>query len=234
MKNKKILTGISLVLVFGLIGASLTERKNTAELEDHNLKVDTIKPKKQDTVASVSGKNVLFIGDSHTSYSQGWQDRLSKRTGMSYLNISSGGKTTSWMLEKLKGNVHSGFTYCIIWGGANDMAGSVKIKTALGNIQKMVDVCNSRGVKPIVMTGFSPKDCIDVSRQNAAWKSYPKRYEIFQQMLQDSIKGAIVIKSHFISRKDKDCRDYLCHMNNQGHIKMADSMISRLKFMTVK
>lgn len=234
MKNRKIRIVIALSFVSGLIGAGLTAGKNTAGFDDPDSRIDTIKPRRQDTVASVSGKNVLFIGDSHTSYSQGWQDRLAKRTGMSYINISSGGKTTSWMLETLKNNIHSGFTYCIIWGGANDMAGSVKIKTAFGNIQRMVDVCNSRGVKPIVMTGFSPKECIDVSKRSSAWQAYPKRYEIFQQMLQDSIKGATVIRSHFISRRDSDCRDFLCHMNMQGHTKMADSMISRLKFMTIK
>lgn len=234
MKNRKIRFVIALSFVSGLVGAGLTTGKNTTGFDDPDSGLDTLKPKKQDTVASVSGKKVLFIGDSHTSYSQGWQDRLAKRTGMSYINLSIGGKTTSWMLGVLKDNIHSGFTYCIIWGGANDMAGTTKIRTAVGNIQKMVDICNSRRVKAIVMTGFSPKDCIDVSRQSAAWKPYPKRYEIFQQMLQDSIRGATVIKSHFISRKDRDCGDFCCHMTSSGHVKMADSMISRLKFMTIK
>jgi hypothetical protein len=234
MKNRKIRVVIALAFVSGLIGASLTAGKNTREFEDPDSGLDTAKPKRQDTVISVSDKKVLFIGDSHTSYSQGWQDRLAKRTGMSYINTAIGGKTTSWMLEVLKNNIHSGFTYCIIWGGANDMAGTVKTKTAIDNVQKMVDICNSRGVKPIVMTGFSPKDCIDVSGKSAAWQPYPKRYEAFQQMLQDSIKGATVIKSHFITRKDRDCGDFCCHMTASGHIKMADSMISKLKFMTIR
>ena len=114
------------------------------------------------------------------------------------------------------------------------MAGMTKIGDAIHNVQKMVDICNSKGVKAIVMTGFSPKDCVDVSRQSQAWQSYPKRYEVFQQMLQDSIKGSTVIKSHFISRKGKDCGDFCCHMAASGHIKMADSMISKLKFKTIK
>jgi len=189
---------------------------------------------KLDTVISVRGKKVLYIGDSHTTYAFGWQDRLCKRTGMTYVNTAVGGKTTSWMLGVLKTNIHPNFDYCIIWGGANDMAGNTKIKDAIHNVQKMVDICNSKGVKAIVMTGFSPKDCVDVSRQSPAWQPYPKRYEVFQQMLQDSIKGATVIKSHFISRKDRDCGDFCCHMASSGHIKMADSMISRLKFKTIK
>ena len=188
----------------------------------------------QDTPENVKGKSVLFIGDSHTTYAYGWQDRLCKRTGMSYNNTAVGGKTTGWMLGVLRTNISSRYDYCIIWGGANDMAGTTKPMDALKNVQTMVDICNSKGVKAIVMTGFDPRTCVDVSNQSKAWQPYPARYEVFQKMLQDSMKGAKVIKSHFISRKERDCGDFCCHMNASGHIKMADSMISRLRFKTIK
>jgi lysophospholipase L1-like esterase len=187
-----------------------------------------------DTLVNAKGKSVLFIGDSHTTYAHGWQDRLCKRTGMSYLNTAVGGKTTGWMLGVLRTNISSRYDYCIIWGGANDMAGMIKPLDAVRNVQKMVDICNSKGVKAIVMTGFNPRTCVDVSRQSKAWQPYPARYEVFQKMLQDSIRGAQVIKSHFISRKERDCGDFCCHMNASGHVKMADSMISRLNFKTIK
>ena len=237
MENKKLNIKLALVAVFSfsVLLVSLFASSEKKISKDPNLKSDTtIQIKPADTVVSVKGKKVLYIGDSHTTYAYGWQDRLCRRTGMSYLNTAVGGKTTSWMLGVLKNNINSSFDYCIIWGGANDMAGNTKIKDAIQNVQKMVDICNSKQVKAIVMTGFSPKDCIDVSRQSKAWQPYPKRYEVFQKMLQDSIKGATVIKSHFISRKDRDCGDFCCHMASSGHIKMADSMISRLKFKTVK
>ena len=232
MKYKSKILGGVLFLSAALI--ILTPRSsNSAEKKD--LILDTpIAQKKVDTPVNVKGKKVLYIGDSHTTYAFGWQDRLCKRTGMTYVNTAVGGKTTSWMLGALKAHIRPDFDYCIIWGGANDMAGMTKIGDAIHNVQKMVDICNSKGVKAIVMTGFSPKDCVDVSRQSQAWQSYPKRYEVFQQMLQDSIKGSTVIKSHFISRKGKDCGDFCCHMAASGHIKMADSMISKLKFKTIK
>lgn len=196
----------------------------------------TIHIKSEDTLIDVKGKKVLFIGDSHTTYDHGWQDRISERTGMISTNTAVGGKRTSWMLDVMKERKQwlSKYDYCIIWGGANDMASMIDPKDAVRNVQSMVDLCNLNGVKAVVMTGFNPKTCLDVSGKGEAWQPYPERYEVFQKMLQDSIKGAKVIKSHFISRKERDCGDFCCHMNASGHIKMADSMISRLRFKTIK
>jgi hypothetical protein len=113
---------------------------------------DTIK---QDTIVDVNGKTSLFIGDSHTAnHNWGWQILLCDKTGMKMNNTAVGGKITSWMVGIAKESVHSGIDYCFIWGGANDMYGSVKAIKAVKNIQQIVDICNSKGVKPIVLTGF--------------------------------------------------------------------------------
>ena len=234
MKNNKIKIGVLLAISASLLflGGKGKDHGlgNTEVLKDTLFKaVQSV-----DTPENVRGKSVLFIGDSHTTYAYGWQDRLCKRTGMIYTNTAVGGKTTSWMLGVLRTRINSKYDYCIIWGGANDMAGMIKPLDAVRNVQKMVDICNSNGVKAIVMTGFNPRTCVDVSRQSKAWQPYPARYEVFQKMLQDSIRGAQVIKSHFISRKERDCGDFCCHMNASGHIKMADSMISKLRFKTIK
>ena len=222
-------------LGLGLFFWGVSSRGKESTSKNHLTSRDTIKLEAPlDTLISVKGKSVLFIGDSHTTYAYGWQDRLCKRTGMIYTNTAVGGKTTSWMLGVLRTRISPKYNYCIIWGGANDMAGMIKPLDAVRNVQKMVDICNSKGVKAIVMTGFDPRTCVDVSRQSKAWQPYPARYEVFQKMLQDSIKGAQVIKSHFISRKERDCGDFCCHMNASGHIKMADSMISKLRFKTIK
>ncbi len=233
MKNNKIKLGIVLSLSASLLFLGGKGKENlptkTTPLADTVKFLSSV-----DTPENVKGKSVLFVGDSHTTYAYGWQDRLCKRTGMIYTNTAVGGKTTGWMLGVLRTNISSRYNYCIIWGGANDMAGMIKPLDAVRNVQKMVDICNSKGVKAIVMTGFNPRTCVDVSRQSKAWQPYPARYEVFQKMLQDSIKGAQVIKSHFISRKERDCGDFCCHMNASGHVKMADSMISRLNFKTIK
>jgi len=178
-----------------------------------------------DTVVSVKGKRVLFIGDSHTAFDHGWQHQVATKTGMSYLNTAVVGKQTGWMLETAKQNIHSGFDYCFIYGGANDMAGNRPPIKSVKNIQKIVDLCLRKQVIPIVITGFDPITCINIGNRKI-YKGYPQRYAKFQQMLIDSIHGAKVIKTHCISRTD--CGDFLCHMTSSGHKKMAEKVIKDL------
>lgn len=189
--------------------------------------------RKTDTLVDVSGKKVLFIGDSHTVYDKGWQDQLAKKTGMSYVNTAQGGKRTDWMVKVAERRIDSTYDYCFIWGGANDMASQVTIKQATSNIQTIVDMCNSHGIKPIVLTGFDPKLCIKVNGMGEAWQPYPSKYTEFQKQLPSNIKNAVVITNHFISRQDGDCSDFICHMSASGHRKMANGIISYLKFKVV-
>jgi hypothetical protein len=236
MKNKNIKLASNLAFSLGVLTTIFLISSREKEIPKvSSPKPDTtIQVKSEDTSVSVKGKSVLFIGDSHTSYSHGWQDRLCRRTGMTYTNTAAGGKTTTWMKGVALNSVHSGFDYCFIWGGANDMAGTIKPALAVKNVQFIVDLCRAKGVKAIVLTGFNPKTCIDVTGRGRAWQKYPGRYVEFQRMLQDSIVGAKVIKSHFISGTDQDCGDFLCHMAASGHRKMSDSIIRVMKFKTIK
>ena len=232
MKDKVIKMAPILIFSIGLLGASLSSSREKRHLVLPSPKLDTIiivRP--VDTVVSVKGKTVLFIGDSHTAYSNGWQDRLCRRTGMTYLNTAVGGKQTSWMVEEARQKVTGYFDYCFIYGGANDMAGNRSPMKSVKNIQTIVNLCNKTHVKPIVVTGFDPVTCIDV-RGRDVYRGYPQRYARFQQLLIDSIKGATVIKTHYISRTD--CGDFLCHMAASGHRKMADSIIKTMKFKIIK
>ena len=183
---------------------------------------DTIK---QDTVISVKGKKALIIGDSHSAGNYGWQHQVCEKTGMTYLNIAVRRKQTAWMLEQARQKVTSYFDYCFIYGGANDMVGSQPPMNSVKNIQAIVNLCNKAHVTPIVVTGFDPVTCIDTRGKNA-YKGYPQRYAKFQQLLVDSIKGAVVVETHCISRTD--CGDFLCHMTASGHNKMALCIIDKL------
>jgi ABC-type Zn uptake system ZnuABC Zn-binding protein ZnuA len=185
-----------------------------------------------DTVHDVKGKVVAFIGDSHTSYSKGWQDMLSKKTGLSYFNYSVGGISTGWMLDIAKSNLNSNHNFLFVWGGANDMFGNyISPRQAFKNVQEIVNLANKKNIKTFILTGFSPKDCVE--NKNQKIEQYIKRYSEYQQLLVDSIKGATVIKNHFVSKSDGDCGDYICHMTYKGHTKMADSIISTLKLKLV-
>ena len=232
MKNKNVKLAAAAVFSLGLLGVSLFAKREKETIRVQSLKTDTLIPVKPiDTVVSVKGKKVLFIGDSHTSYSHGWQDRLCKRAGMTYLNTAVGGKQTSWMVGEARQKITNYFDYCFIYGGANDMAGNRSPMKSVKNVQIIVDLCIKAHVKPIVVTGFDPITCIDV-RGRDVYRGYPQRYARFQQLLVDSIKGATVVKTHYISRTD--CGDFLCHMAASGHRKMADSIIKTMKFKTIK
>jgi hypothetical protein len=227
IKDKLLLMLASLAFGWLILNARPTIINSTTPKS--TLVIDTIsavKPKR-DTVVSVRGKKALFIGDSHTAYDYGWQYQVCKKTGMQMLNTAVGGKQTPWMLEIAKQNIHPGFDYCFIYGGANDMAGNRQPMKAVKNIQAIVDLCLKKQVKPIVITGFDPLTCVVVGNRTAL-KGYPQRYARFQQLLVDSIKGATVLKTHCISRTD--CGDYLCHMTASGHKKMGEKVISGLAF----
>ena len=178
-------------------------------------------------VHSVRGKKAVFIGDSHTAADYGWQYQVCKKTGMSMLNTAVGGKQTYWMLQTASTVLAGDFDYCFIYGGANDMAGNRPPIKSVKNIQKIVNICNERGIKAVVLTGFDPITCVNVVGREQ-YKGYPKRYAKFQQMLLDSIVGAQVVKTHCISRTD--CGDFLCHMTASGHKKMAEAVISACRF----
>jgi hypothetical protein len=225
---KNLVKAIILVIVIGILGF-ITSWKvwgNNKPIED-TVKIDTVKVKPQDTIVDVKGKYVLFIGDSHTSNHGGWQTILSNKTKMRMNNISVGGKTTGWMLERAKESIHENLDYCFIYGGANDMFNSkITIESAVKNIQKIVNICNSKGVKPVVITGFDPLICINTPEN----PNYKFKYSKFQNELIKKIVGGRVINTRVITKSD--CWDGLCHMAPSGHKKIGNCVIKEMKFKT--
>lgn len=178
----------------------------------------------KDTIVDVKDKTALFIGDSHTSnHSVGWQVVLCKKTKLRMNNISVVGKTTGWMLERARLNLSSNYDYCFIYGGANDMyTQSITVKQAVNNIKQIVKLCKIHDVKPVILTGFDPIKCTRTSNVN-----YGPKYAKFQQTLLDSF-GTMVVDTRVIEREQ--CWDNLCHMNPEGHRKVAEKVILTCKF----
>lgn len=231
MKNKNIKTYIVLGLAMGVLGVGLFAGKGETSMEDPDSNLDTLTPIVQDTSVNVKGKKSLFIGDSHTAnHAYGWQEILCYKTGMTMRNTAVGGKNTYWMLDQIVYAANKSFDYCFIYGGANDMYSNTSMVDALHNIKAMIKVCKGNGIKPVVLTGFDPQLCVRKDK----YPVYVARYTKFQKMLLDSIKDAKVIKSHFVSRADGDCGDYICHMTARGHRKMAEGVIKEMKFEVVK
>lgn len=222
-------------LVFGWLTIKVLQSKPQPQRIVAPIIVDTFKANNQQInnqqvitqviVNDIKGKKALFIGDSHTAnHGYGWQVQLCSATGLISNNISVGGKTTSWMLTQAQLNVNPNYDYCFIYGGANDMYNShISAATAFNNIQYIVNLCNYKGVKPIVLTGFDYSVCT-----RTANRSYPGKGAELQRMLLGQLRNAQVVDTRVVYRSD--CGDELCHMNYSGHKKTCDAVILACKF----
>lgn len=221
------LMSIYLLIIFGMIASSTATSTVTTNPPQKITQDTVIIPK--DTLVSVKDKTALIIGDSHSANNtNGWQKVLCDKTGMKMINASVGGKTTYWMLDMALYKINDKIDYCFVYGGANDMYSSgIKPVHALRNIQGIVRMCNGRGVKCFVLTGFDPVKCTRTNNPN-----YPGRYAKLQQMMLDSIKDATVIDTRVVNIKD--CWDNLCHMAPSGHKKIAEKIIQDTKFRVIK
>ena len=181
-------------------------------------------------LVNVKGKKALFIGDSHTSnHTHGWQKVLSNKVGFNMINVSILGKTTYWMLEQAHLKLNNKIDYCFVYGGANDMyTTSITVKEAVNNIKGIARMCNGLGVKCIIITGFDPIKCTNTPNKN-----YGHKYSEFQKvLLSEHIEFAQVIDTRVVAKTD--CWDGLCHMNPNGHKKIANKVISDLNFVVLK
>jgi hypothetical protein len=116
-----------------------------------------------------------------------------------------------------------------VYGGANDMyTTSISVKEAVNNIKGIAKMCNGLGVKCIVITGFDPIKCTRTPNKNYAYK-----YSEFQRaLLNTNIEFTQIIDTRVVAKTD--CWDGLCHMNPNGHKKIANKVISDLNFVVLK
>ena len=185
-------------------------------------------PEPQDTLLNVKGKTALFIGDSHTAnFKQGWQRRLSDSVGFICKNAAVSGKTTYFMLDMAVYKLSNTIDWCFIYGGANDMyTHSITPQEAVDNIQAIARMCQKRGIRCVVLTGFDPVKC---TRTDNPY--YAKKYAAFQGLLlTKGVQGATVVDTRVVPRQD--CWDALCHMSPAGHAKVAKQVQSALHLAT--
>ena len=213
---------VSFCIFLGIIFFMSSMRGRTI-IKKHDTTIIVVPRIKLDTTINVVGKTALFIGDSHTSnHNNGWQKIVCNKTGMKMKNVSVSGKTTYWMLEMGVYTIKQNINYCFIYGGANDMyTSSITPEEAVNNIQGIIRICVGNGVRPVVLTGFDPRNT------NTPNKNYIPKYIKFQQLLLTTIKDATVIDTRVVLKSD--CWDGLCHMAPSGHKKIAEKVISDMK-----
>jgi lysophospholipase L1-like esterase len=173
---------------------------------------------------------ILFVGDSLTAYSGGWQHQMSRMLHAKYTNISKGGKRTKWMVNELKkySDNSAGYTKVIIYGGINDSFSSVKEDETIENIQDMVYTAKEMGAEPIVIVGYNA----DKVNRNTIYSNEVEtkcrdRYIRLQKRIQRDIRGCNVIPiDNTIDRSDSD--DGI-HLKASGHRKFSSWVLKNLE-----
>lgn len=176
------------------------------------------------------GKSVIFIGDSLTAYfGNGWQDSLSSKYGMNLKwNLSQGGKTSKWGLEKMKGvfisNPKKMADIIFIYLGANDYYSPYKISNTYKNIQEIVDLSRKNGIEYVyVVSGYSSDK---VTKNNPKVTSNQKQFidkaDQAKYGMKSAIKNAFVIPVY----EDADVNSTFdgFHLTNTEQTKFADWM----------
>ena len=174
-------------------------------------------------------ERILFVGDSLTAYSGGWQHQLGRMLHTKYDNISKGGKRTKWMLSQLKQYSHKTdrYTKLIIYGGINDSFSSVKEDDTIENIQTMVDIAKKMGAQPIVVVGYNPKLVItQTTYPNDIETKCRNRYISLQKRIVTDIKGATIVPmTDTINRSDSG--DGI-HLWGPGHRKFMHWVLANI------
>lgn len=175
-------------------------------------------------------EKILFVGDSLTAYSGGWQHQMSRMLHAKYTNISKGGKRTKWMVNELKKHADNsaGYTKVVIYGGINDSFSSVKEDDTIDNIINMVYIAKEMGAEPIVIVGYNPEKVnVLTSYSTEIETKCRNRYIKLQKRIQKDITMCNVIPMDTtIIRADSD--DGI-HLNSKGHKKFTNWVLKNLE-----
>lgn len=167
--------------------------------------------------AQNSSSSVLFVGDSITAYAGGWQDMYCKEKKVNKTNLSIGGKRTDYMLYALKKQKISSYEKVFIYGGINDIFSQVNVDTVVSNVQKMVNIINSKGSTAVVVLGYNANIISqDWIKDKVLEKSCKDKYTEYQNKLK-KIKNATIIP--IIKLEPSDLHDGI-HPNQSGFVKL--------------
>jgi lysophospholipase L1-like esterase len=176
-----------------------------------------------------TGRRILYVGDSLTCYSGGWQSTVAKGMDMKFHNISKGGKRTKWMLSTLQSYLKTSefHSTLIIYGGINDSFAMTSEAETLNNIQSMVNLGQQYEMEVIVIVGYNPEKVnVRTTYDDATTTRCRNRYIKLQKKIQERIVGCrIVPMENTIDRSDSD--DGI-HLKASGHKKFAKWVLSNI------
>lgn len=174
-------------------------------------------------------ERILFVGDSLTCYSSGWQHQVARMRHTKYDNISKGGKRTKWMLQQMKKYPFDSYKYTevIIYGGINDSFSSVSENETIDNIQQMIDIVKGMGAVPIVIIGYNPQRVnVNTMYSNEIETKCRNRYIKLQKRMQAELKRCVIIPME--NRIDRTDSDDGIHLKSSGHRKFGKWVLDNL------
>ena len=182
------------------------------------------------TPSTSTNQNILFVGDSITA-DPNWSYPALIRKSRPDLNIdlnAKSGQTTSWMLLNLPAKLKAKkYGKVFIYGGVNDAySATMKLDTAVSNVQKMVDLARQNGAQVYVILGYEPTGFMDyrkmpVTRYIKSKQAYIpliERYKTLQNMYASRIKNATLIPKFNLGTMTSDGT----HPNGAGQSKIAE------------
>jgi len=176
-------------------------------------------------------KRILFVGDSLTCYSGGWQHQFAKGLGREYVNLSSGGKRTDWMYKRLHDQLstYSDYDMVVIYGGVNDAFSSVPLSKVTNNIQNMIDECIYYDIPVVVISGYSSNKILKRGPYSETIMSRARnRYDAIQKNINNKLMRCDVIPvDTTIDRSDSG--DGI-HLKASGHRKFAKFVLANIHY----
>ncbi len=176
---------------------------------------------------------LLCIGDSltfgyETDASKKWTSLLEKELNLEVINFGVNGDTTTGMLSRLT-NAIKEFkpTYCLIFGGTNDLWFGLKNEFIMSNIYAMYKQAIHFNVFPIV--GI-PTPCFDIEELNVIGENYSERIYKFQCSLIEFCSNKEMASINF---NESILREYFMqdgiHYNDKGHMFIKNQLKEKLQ-----
>ena len=206
MKNKFIIGGIILVSAIAVTAITYFTIKKL-------------------TKKDLSKASFLFIGDSTTANTSGYVEKIqTKFPNAKIKKIAKVGEKTDWMLDQLKQELATGTKYDVITflGGSNDIFGTLRIDKAEANLDEMYSIAKKNGALVVAITppnkSFFP-NTTEKHRQLISdfdkWIRSNKKVDVFIDL------------DKLVNKKELFASDFQ-HINNQGHVILADAYLKKL------
>ncbi len=179
-------------------------------------------------VSSINKQPILFVGDSLTTYTGGWQYDVAKGINCKFDNISVGGKRILWMEKTLRSHLNSNKNYSkiFIYGGCNDAYSYVNLDSSICSLQRMINICNSYNIDVVIVVGYDPNLVnINTSYSDLDTKRARDRYCRLQSLMLNLKNCKIIPVNKSIVRSDSD--DGI-HLRLSGNKKLSKWVLDNL------